>query len=503
MNPYTLISAGVTVVCVFANALHAAHEIGSQNTSYAAVQLTSDQAAQDVALLRRAIQEIHPGYGRFTSASAMDSLFDQLEHNVQDGTTDTDLVRGISVVLGHLRCDHTIAELPDAMSTHRNTVPSYLPFTFRLFGSQMYIDQPIAEHPTLKRGDEVISINGIAVRTILADVAPLVPVDGWTDSSRRCRLEYSSEFLGDAIDHFWPMLYGWPDTWSIEIQSRASGRRETISASPVTYVEWLAVADAQGRYRNFRDEVTVQSMGDDAAVLTIGTFVNYRDPVEPSAVFDPIFDQLAADSIQHLIIDLRACGGGSDDVPRELLTYLIPDAPAMGKQRPWVRATNVGDLRPHLSTWDESIFDAPAELFRDLNNGYFELLMPLSAAPATNRHNVFTGDVTILCGAANSSGATMFIAVASDHHNRLVVIGEPTGGSTEGPTAGVITFLRLPHSDITVRVPLLRSWANVSQPVPGHGVQPDLRIEMDVDDWLNDRDVVLEAAFARDRAKNN
>ena len=39
---------------------------------------------------------------------------------------------------------------------------------------------------------------------------------------------------------------------------------------------------------------------------------------------------------------------------------------------------------------------------------------------------------------------------------RVTLVGEPTGGSAAGPTAGILFFLTLPNSGLTVNVPALR-----------------------------------------------
>jgi C-terminal processing protease CtpA/Prc len=88
--------------------------------------------------------------------------------------------------------------------------------------------------------------------------------------------------------------------------------------------------------------------------------------------------------------------------------------------------------------------------------------------------------------------------MAQEHYGARVV-GEPTGGSVEGPTAGVIFVLTLPNSGIKVRVPGIRSWLNVENPPPGQGVVPDVEVQPTVDDWLAGRDAALEAALALPR----
>ena len=463
------------------------------DAGYEPKPLTAEEASEDLRILRRTIEEIHPGYGRFTDAGAMDKLFEGLEAASEDGSTDMDLYRDIARLLTEMRCDHTKAELPEAIQAYRQDSPSYLPFTFRLFGERMLVDRPGASG--LARGDEIVQINGRPLSKIVRDIAPFVPVDGYTDATKRVEMEHSSEFLGDAVDHFWPFLYGWPEEWRIEARPAAKGKAIRVALEPVTYLEWLELAaSGSERYVNFPDTVEFRMLDETTGYLSIGTFVNYRKPVVPSTVFDPLFDELAKAKAERLIVDLRDCGGGSDDVPAALMGYLSDTIVPTAKRSPWVRTFDVGDLRPYLSSWDDSIFQMPAALFRDLGNGFFELQQPLAQPrPAPQRSNRFLGDLTVLCSPANASGATTMIALLQEHYDARIV-GEPTGGSAEGPTAGVMFFLKLPNSGIVVRVPAMRSWVNVSNPKPGFGVMPDVLIEPSLEDWLNERDVVLDAA---------
>jgi hypothetical protein len=469
----------------------------AESPGYSARPLTAEQAQFDFELFRRVLEDVHPGYGRYESADETGQLMDTVASALDNGVTDSQLYLDVSRVLAHVRCDHTKAELPEAIEAFRNQEPSYLPFTFRLFGDQMLVDRVASEVTGLKRGDRVIRLNGREVSEVLSQISELVSVDGYTDNTRYVEMENSSEYLGDAVDHFWPFLYGWVDRWTIETEADDNPARNTgrkVDAPAITYPQWLELASEGERFVNFPDAVEFKMLDDLTGYLSIGTFVNYREPVPPEEVFEPIFSQLKQAGATRLVLDLRDCGGGSDDVPAVLATYLSDKRVELAKRPPWVRTYKFGDLREHLSTWDESVFSLPEQLFRDLGNGYFEMNIPGgSGGDLPTRANTFDGDVVVLSSAANASGATMFIAMAQEHYG-VRVVGEPTGGSAEGPTAGVIFFLTLPNSGIKVRVPGIRSWLNVENPSPGMGVVPDVEVRPTVDDWLTGRDAALEAA---------
>lgn len=497
MTQFSRASAVVAVlVLVLQPAMASQGAPSASDSGYAPRHLTSAQAAQDVAILRRALEDIHPGYGRYTSVPAMAALLDQLERAVSQGATDMALYRDVSRIVAHLRCEHTKAELPETVEQYRSATPTYLPFSFRLFDGRMIVDRLDKTQAGLARGDEILALNGRPSGRVLADVASYISIDGWTDHAKRIDMEYSSEYLGDAVDHFWPFLYGWPQTWSIRARDRKMGQIKTVTLRPLTYDVWQNLARGDmSRYVNFPETVEFRMLDPAAGYLKIGTFVNYRTPVPPTEVFDPVFNQLRDKQAHHLVIDLRSCGGGSDDVPAALTTYLTGTIIPLAKRPPWVRTFTFGDLRPHLSTWDDSVFNQPAELFTELGNGYYQLNVPTGTSqPAPPRDNRFAGRVTILSSAANASGSTMFIAMMQAHYGARVV-GEATGGSAEGPTAGIILFLKLPNSGIKVRVPALRSWVNIPHPSPGLGVTPDVEIRPTVEDWLSKTDIVLQRAL--------
>lgn len=458
--------------------------------------LTGAQAKKDVALLREALVEVHAGFGRYTAASASIAQLDDLAARCEDGTSVTELYVDVSRILATLRCDHTKAELPASIVDHRRNTPTFLPFVPRIFAGRVYV-AAAAPGVELTRGDEVLSINGRAIGDVIAEIEPLLSVDGWTDHAKVVEFQNGGgELIGNAFDHFWPLLYGWPQRWALEIRQRASDQRRTVTADPVSYdLAMRLAAEAYPGASDFKDGVAFRILDDQTGYLRIDTFVNYRQPVDAAELLRPYFEALRDKQIPHLVLDLRVCGGGSDDAAAALAWYLFPELPPPDAPA-WVRTYRFGKLREHLTTWDQRIFQAPDERFRKLDNGYYELLPDDSgendAAPPANPL-VFRGRLSVLMGPADQSGSTIGLALLKAYRKNTRLVGAPSGGSAEGPTAGIILFLDLPNSGIRVRVPWIRSRVGVPF-TPGMGVLPDVPVRETVEDWLSDRDVVLEAA---------
>ncbi len=127
---------------------------------------------------------------------------------------------------------------------------------------------------------------------MLERVENYLSVDGWTDHAKRVEMEFSSELLGNAIDHFWPMLYGWPDKWTVSVRD-VDGNVDSLELKPVTYSTWLEIATDGKGYNDFGPEtVRFRILEEETAYLAIDTFVNYRNPVDAIQLLQPFFTRI-------------------------------------------------------------------------------------------------------------------------------------------------------------------------------------------------------------------
>jgi hypothetical protein len=300
-------------------------------------------------------------------------------------------------------------------------------------------------------------------------------VDGYTDFARTTLLENDSDLMGSDLDHYWPMEFGFADAFSFAVKT-ATGAARTVTLAPITFAAWKAL-DGRTQSDEFGRNTTWSMLDDTTARLTIRSFVNYRTPVNVDSLYRSIFDAMRARHARHLVLDLRGNGGGSDDASEGLLRYLIdtPVQPRRSVRRRTIRIDST--LAAAFDTWGDRapIFTPSAALFVARPDGWFAQKGEVDTLqPAPDR---FRGHVSVLIDRSNSSATTMLVAVLQQsgaRTGRLRLIGEETGGSAEGVTAGQILFLKLPNSGIRVRIPLKRTDVNVTTFVPGLGVFPDV-----------------------------
>lgn len=461
--------------------------------------LTPAQASSDVALMRRALETIHPGLYRYVSKAQVDASFARLEAQARQPIGTLALHREIARMVASIHCDHSKPELPDAIAEWRQTNASHLPLRFKLIEGRM-----IVVSGALPKGAEITAINGRQVSQILNAVAPLVAYDGETDQAIAVKIADNSDLGGSDLEEYWPGLFGAPSQWDIAWKVPGEAAAKTSQLAPISFDQWTQLDAPDGKYRNeFYNGISWRMAGK-RAWLKINTFVNYRNPVAATPYLSGFFNAMKAAGTEHLILDLRNNGGGSTDPTIALGRHLL-DTPFKLTRSIRAKTIRFGDLPKHIETWGdrEAQFNPPESAYRRTGDSLLERIptgtdesddddstIEHQPLPVTQR---FTGRLTVLTGPQNGSGATMTIAWLKDRRD-VTLVGEDTSGSAEGPTAGNIFNLVLPESHIRVRVPQFRSFTNIKQFTPRRGMKADVLVVPTLADFEAGRDRAVEVA---------
>ncbi|RKH05170.1 S41 family peptidase [Corallococcus carmarthensis] len=463
------------------------------------ITLDPAKARADAALLRRALETIHPGLHRYRGKAETQAAFARLEAAASRPITDLALWREVSLLLAGIHCDHTKVELPEAMEAWRRAQPSHLPLRFKLIEGRMIVvsndGQPGAPPP----GAELVTINGLRVPQVLITLGRTVAYDGRTDQAIAAKLGSDGDLMGDDFNEAWPAFHGFPSRWELDWKRPGALHTSHVSLEPVSFTQWTALPWPGSPYRDEFYKAIHWRLDGKVATLRIGTFVNYRNPVDADAFLGAFFQVLKARAVQHLILDLRESGGGSDDVAVALGRYLLPE-PFTWLKPALLKAVRYGDLPQHIESWGnrQEIFEPPLDGFHRTRDGAWERLpRPDEAArqPQQPSPDRFTGRLTVLTGPMNASGTTMILAHLKEKGGARLA-GEESAGSAEGPTAGRIFLLTLPHSGLRIRIPIAWNRTNVEHFLAGRGVPVDETVLPTLLDFEAGRDRVTEVAKA-------
>jgi len=471
---------------------------------YAPRLLSADQATRDVALLRRALETVHPGLYRYSEKPVIDAAFARLEAAAAAPITELAFHAEIARLLAAIHCDHTKAEMSEALDDFRTRNASHLPLRFQLIEGRMIVVSNDGQAGAPPAGSEILAINGMPVPALLLQLAPLVSYDGTTDQAIAAKLADDSDLMGDLFNENYPALFGFPKSWQIEWKPVGGARTTTAALQPIRFAQWTTLAGPGAKYRSeFYNAITWRMSGT-AARLGIDTFVNYRNPVQATAFLSGFFAAMKDEGTDHLILDLRSNGGGSEDVSVALGRYLI-DRPFTWAKPTRYRAVRYGDLPQYFETWGdrEARFNPRLDAFTETADGWYERIPVLSGETVSDGDSAFEqqpisdlafrGRLTILSGPQNGSGATRTIAQLKEKAG-AVVIGEDSAGSAEGPTSGSIFLMKLPESGIKVRIPEAWNRTNIASFVPGKGVAVDQLVVPTVADFEAGRDRTIGVA---------
>lgn len=480
---------------------------------YKAHLLTAAEATRDVALLRRALETVHPGLYRYSAKADIDAAFAQLEAAAIAPITELALHGAIARLLAAIHCDHTKAEMSDELTAFRNANPTHLPLRFQLIEGRMIVVANDGQPGAPPLGSEILVINGMAVPSLLLKLASLVSYDGTTDQAIAAKLADDSDLMGDDFNENYPVLFGFPDAWQIKWKPVGGAVSTTATLRPIKFAQWITLAGPGAKYRSeFYNSITWRVNGK-VARLGIDTFVNYRNPIQATAFLSGFFAAMEEAGTEHLIIDLRKNGGGSDDVPVALGRYLI------GRPFTWakplrLKTVRYGELPQFISAWGDrdALFNPPLDSFTQTEDGWYDRKPAKQGAVVTDKdtqfeqqpivNGHFAGRVTILSGPRAGSATTMAIAQLKEKAG-ATVIGEDSGGSAEGPTAGRIFLLKLPASGIKVRVPEAWNRNAIASFVPGKGVAVDQLVVPTLADFEAGRDRAIGVAQGALEARTN
>jgi hypothetical protein len=329
--------------------------------------LTPDQTRADIALMRRALETIHPGLYRYRSKAEIDAAFARLEASAGSPISDLQLWRAVALMLAEIHCDHTKPEMSEAIERYRDTHATHLPLRFDFIEGRMIVVSNDGQANAPPPGSEITAINDIPVPRIVASLGRAVAYDGATVESIAAKLSADSDLMGDDLDEYWPAFYGFADQWRVSFKTPGEQRLTRATLAPIGFKTWTGLAWPGGRYRDEFYRAVTWRIADKEAYLRLDTFVNYRNPVDAAAFLGSFFKTLADRHVERLILDLRQNGGGSEDVSLALGRYLLPST-FIWLKPVLLKAVRYGDLADHMETWGDrkALFEPPLRDFAAL-----------------------------------------------------------------------------------------------------------------------------------------
>ncbi len=484
------------------------------------------QLKEDFKVLREVLEKVHPGLYRYSGKKAIDSLINSCYNEVTGPMTEIEFYRIINKMVTAVRDEHTFA-LPSkdywvsqiGQTVYDNSVDGgnalLFPFFVKIIDNRLYIDNNLSNDPSLKRGDEILQINGRTAREILGILFPSIHTNGFIQTFKKRNLEQFS--MHQTYNRFmvhYALFIGSPETVKLEIKRYGSLQTETVNIATLTsktiyqhYWRRYSTLNDPKKYKENPYEFML--VNDSTAYVRLSDFHDYawlKYNYSTSTEFKSIADILQKKSIKNLIIDLRNNEGGNLGIGMKLMPYITTETFQPYKYHE-VNNYRFPDLKAYFT--DSTAFpDYPDELFIAHENGTFRSnpqyeteswSRPMQPDSMNYKNNLY-----ILINGATGSAASIFATLIRVNRKDAIFIGEESGGDMEGPVSGSGTDITLPNTKIRVDIPWIKRVVNLNgyKNIVGHGIQPDHHITPSVVDFTKNVDTELEFTISLIKKRN-
>lgn len=392
---------------------------------------------QDIDILTKNLTQVHPSPYEFVSKKAFWKIVEKKKKLIHDGTTFSEFIWICSEIVANINCGHTSLGW---FNQEKKILPVELMFPLegKFINNRLYVYDPLVNKDKITAGTEIFSINGIDINLIRKDIYKHINSQGYNESYKRLLLNgYFTSYL--------PYALNFPKSYTI----LAKGRLKPITLTQLSkYASKPRISPQNECQDNLCLKIKKESS---LAIMTIRSFAYYgqKFPLYKKFIHEA-FEKIDNEKIKHLIIDVRMNDGGPSYAAMLLLKYLF-DKP--------------------FKYWSHTAFqDERIETYQ----------------PFKKR---FSGNLFVLMDGDCSSTTPHFLSLIKQN-NLGTLIGEEANGNHL--TFGGQKWFSLPNTGIKYCVGRNKYITSAVNFPKEHGILPDHHITSTIDDYLQEKDTVLE-----------
>lgn len=458
---------------------------------------TVDQLRSDFRLMRKALEEAHPGLYRYHPRDSVSRWFDDAYARLDKPMTELQYRRVIEPAIDRIGCGHTDLYASRQFTNYRKKYPlRAFPVDVAVLNNRLFVRENRSTDSTIRRGAEITAIDGRPAAQVLDQLYDYISSDGYNQTFKAYVLNTGS------FGSYYTLVYGVDSTAAHRLTFRdstgiartlvfrprperqqprldsldkrsapvSSPRKKPRPSQPITQQRQLLFSD--------RDS--------SLAIMKVASFTGGGQ----RAFFHDSFESIAAHkSVNKLVVDLRGNLGGNSASSLKLASYLI-DKPFQAYTQVDAPVRQVSVNR-HLGWkfwrfWIRNFFTHRTLEGTYRRTGATALIKPIKRLG-------FRGDVFILTNGGTFSAASIFASLVK--HNlpdRATVVGRETGGGEYGCNAFTSPYLTLPETGVQLRLPLYKIVLAVPGRDKGHGVMPDVPVAYTLPAILSGQDLDIE-----------
>jgi hypothetical protein len=398
---------------LLAFAVHASGPVAMAAPTFTAAQLRADVDALAIAL-----RDMPPDLAHTTDPAKVEEALGELRKKIGTASLDRDAAWRLFATINPLLGDgHLFVGFVDWRADARAHLKSggrFFPFEMQVSPDcGLSVGRGLGGVADALGGAEVKAIDGTDAHTVCD--ALMARVHGDTPAFRAALLSRRFWF------YYWK-IYGAPAAFDIALNDEQAPRHINGStALPAV------LADEESFERQFRLDL----LPDKAALLTLSSFA-WPDKNQFLDFTRHAFEKMRAAHVKTLIIDVRANGGGNDEMWIDGVMPYLATKPFRWASR-FRKRVVVADPAKH-------------EAVGDIVDGEVETWVP----PQPDNPLHFAGKLYVLVGSATYSSAVVFSNVVQDFAFGTIA---GSGASVRTATTGGTRRTTLPNSGLIVVAP--------------------------------------------------
>ncbi len=423
----------------------------------------------------------HQGLYQYVDKHKVDQKLDSLRQTIKTPLSKLKFYQTVRSVVSLTNEGHTYTTLPKWEMIKVGLSKSFLPLGLVFLDKELIITQNYGKDVSgLKKGMKIISINEKSIEEITKTLFPLIPTDGFNETSK---YEWGG---GINLSLLYRLIYGEEKYFDLEVIAYENKTSQKIRIPSIRYPKFKT-KNTKFKSKKFEyDDFSYRQINDSIAYLSIPSF---GDDIKYENYYRSVFKKIDSLNIKHLILDIQANNGGTEGNENLLFSYLSDSVIKKYKKvtmfkKPYSKNKDDEDYR--FDKWQLKGSLAERGDFT-LSSDYYSNLE--YSKPSKNI--VFHGNLYVLTSGITFSGGAEFASMIK-MTQRGIFIGEETGGTYEGNVSGYSETIKLPNSKIMVDIPTVHFQINVSPKIKGRGIMPDYLIPQKWEDYMNDKNAKLD-----------
>ena len=456
-------------------------------------KIAAAKLIEDFAVLREALEKVHPSLYLYTSKEKFDELFDVTIKSFDKPLTRKEFYLRVAPVIEMVKCGHTYFDFSPVLLNQLSREEGLFPLPVFFLNRKAYVD---FENEDIPLGAELISINQQPMEEVLAKLLPYLRSDGYNQT-----MKY--RMLADEFALHYRLVFGVSKVYQIEYIPFGKTEPVTIKLPALSgsklQKRLVNRHSARGKFKDFEFKWLDKNVG----LLTINSFdfglrkkgrQRYREFLKDT--FEVIREQVEA---KHLIVDVRFNEGGYIGHDATLFSYLAQE-PFRENESAIARLIDIPlekyqDKKEFFKGVEKAIEKSLAKEFKKAPDGLFHLIDEKNKLSQPKRFG-FTGHIYILTSGWTHSGGAVVCSMALNNDN-VTFIGQETGGGHEYYTAGNMVLYTLPNTLCQVEVPMIlyRNKIPENSFPKGSGIVPKHQVVQTQKDFISGNDTVMQFAL--------